>query len=672
MTSHSARTSLLLLALAVIVLLVGTLLPPLGPTNAQGLPPDFAVPSGRFFTQTRGDAPPNFGYMISDDNVSSFWRDFQRFGGVDVVGYPVTHRFLYNGSVIQAMQKVVFRWDPVLNTTTFVNVFDELSAAGYDQWLLSQQVPLSRDWSADANRSFPEIIRAHQALLDEDPAIKAAYFAAGDNALALYGLPMGTGDYPTVFVIRAQRAVFQRWKVDTPWARAGQVTIANGGDIFKASGLLPFNAVLPATLSGQLFLPNTPTPSATPTPTATPTITPTPTQTPTVAPTGTPAPTLTPAGSGTIYFNTFEAIVQRVVYTTTLQGSAGFVNAFAQWAVVFLRIRNNGPEPNFLAPEDLIFFDSAGRLGTPDVGAGQRAAQEQFGRAGPYEVFQPTFFNEVVLVWQLPVESSGGGVVANVPYGLPQPPPFARVSDTTLLRFGDTWEMLVTDAVATTSIGQPNACQYPRGIFLVVFARVRNISTGPATIRLNDVRIQDGAGRTFDFTFQHIQLAAQAGFNRPAGVGTTFQPNETRDVVLVFDVAFESVGRLNGLTPRFTPQLHPSGPAIDLGVVRTLPVNPGCIRGSTPPPNVPTAANTPTPTPTPTVAAVWRTVFSTTTATLRALAVWDVNNVVAVGDGGAVFRGGGSAVPASFTQVNASISPPISPSSANLRGVKSG
>ncbi|MDO8689389.1 MAG: hypothetical protein Q7R39_05165 [Dehalococcoidia bacterium] len=49
------------------------------------------------------------------------------------------------------------------------------------------------------------------------------------------------------FVIRTQRAVFQQWKVDVPWASAGQVTIANGGDIAKETGLFPQEAVVPGT-----------------------------------------------------------------------------------------------------------------------------------------------------------------------------------------------------------------------------------------------------------------------------------------------------------------------------------------------------------------------------------------------------------------------------------------
>ena len=49
----------------------------------------------------------------------------------------------------------------------------------------------------------------------------------------------------SAFVVRCQRAVFQRWKQDVPWAKAGQVTIANGGDMAKEAAILPEEALAP-------------------------------------------------------------------------------------------------------------------------------------------------------------------------------------------------------------------------------------------------------------------------------------------------------------------------------------------------------------------------------------------------------------------------------------------
>jgi hypothetical protein len=39
--------------------------------------------------------------------------------------------------------------------------------------------------------------------------------------------------------------VFQRWKVDVPWAKAGQVTVANGGDLAKEAEILPSDVLAP-------------------------------------------------------------------------------------------------------------------------------------------------------------------------------------------------------------------------------------------------------------------------------------------------------------------------------------------------------------------------------------------------------------------------------------------
>ena len=44
-------------------------------------------------------------------------------------------------------------------------------------------------------------------------------------------------DLGPLYAIRTQRAVLQQWKEDTPWAKAGQVVIANGGDVAREAGL---------------------------------------------------------------------------------------------------------------------------------------------------------------------------------------------------------------------------------------------------------------------------------------------------------------------------------------------------------------------------------------------------------------------------------------------------
>ena len=36
-----------------------------------------------------------------------FWDEFQRLGGVDALGYPISRRFTWKGFTVQAMQKGV-------------------------------------------------------------------------------------------------------------------------------------------------------------------------------------------------------------------------------------------------------------------------------------------------------------------------------------------------------------------------------------------------------------------------------------------------------------------------------------------------------------------------------------------------------------------------------------
>jgi hypothetical protein len=73
--------------------------------------------------------------------------------------------------------------------------------------------------------------------------MRTTYFNASDP-LTFFGLPTSeVTDMGNHYAIRLQRAVLQEWKDDVPWARAGQVTIANGGDIAKELGVIPAFAI---------------------------------------------------------------------------------------------------------------------------------------------------------------------------------------------------------------------------------------------------------------------------------------------------------------------------------------------------------------------------------------------------------------------------------------------
>ncbi|MDO8672345.1 MAG: glycosyl hydrolase family 18 protein [Dehalococcoidia bacterium] len=221
------------------------LFPPAIARGAQEPLLDFAIPNGHFYTQTNGTAfgTDSKGYSITDDHVAPMWREYSRLGGVDVLGYPVSRRFIWAGYVSQATQKVVMQWRPEVGQVWFANVFDAMSTAGKDGWLqVVRQTPKAFDTTPDTGLPWSQVADRHWKLLDNNESIKSRYWSDADP-LNHYGLPLSFVDLSNVFVVRAQRAVFQYWKQDVPWAKAGTVTVANGGDVAKEAGLYPASAV---------------------------------------------------------------------------------------------------------------------------------------------------------------------------------------------------------------------------------------------------------------------------------------------------------------------------------------------------------------------------------------------------------------------------------------------
>ena len=63
--------------------------------------------------------------------------------GLQNVGYPISTRFMRDGFITQAIQKALLQWRADSNEVAFVNVFDELHNAGFDQQLFkARQTPL--------------------------------------------------------------------------------------------------------------------------------------------------------------------------------------------------------------------------------------------------------------------------------------------------------------------------------------------------------------------------------------------------------------------------------------------------------------------------------------------------------------------------------------------------
>jgi hypothetical protein len=221
-----------------ILMVVALVVPSAGNGVVAAAPPDYDIPNGHFFSQAAG--PGETGFGITDDGGVWFWSEFNRLGGVNAVGYPISDRFQWNGFTCQAMQRVVFQWRPEINQVYFVNIFDMMTAAGKDDWLLTvRQTPKPYAFD-ETGKNWDQIVNMRLAVLDANPAIKAAFFSVVGDPVTMNGLPTSMiSDMGNNFTLRAQRVVIQQWKVAVPWAAAGQVTFALGGSIAKETGLLP-------------------------------------------------------------------------------------------------------------------------------------------------------------------------------------------------------------------------------------------------------------------------------------------------------------------------------------------------------------------------------------------------------------------------------------------------
>ena len=215
-------------------------------TPAQPRPADYAIPEGHFFTQTSGrpaSRDPS-GFHVSNAEGLPFWETWQRLG-ISGAGYPLSRRFLWQGFPTQVFQKVVLQWQPGVGMVP-VNLFDDLHDRGFDSWLQARElIPPPIDPATEATDSWEALVARRLGLLEAFPAIGGHYRASSDP-LWQYGLPTSAVlDQGDVLALRTQRAVLFQWKREMPWAAAGEVTVANGGEIGKALNLFPLGALVP-------------------------------------------------------------------------------------------------------------------------------------------------------------------------------------------------------------------------------------------------------------------------------------------------------------------------------------------------------------------------------------------------------------------------------------------
>jgi hypothetical protein len=208
---------------------------------------DFSVSSGWFYKQANGfNGAGDAGFSVTDDADANFWSEFQRLGGVDRLGYPISQRFKYGAYVTQAFQKLALQWQPDQGQAVPINFFDDLSARGSDAWLeQARQIPPAANTTSDAGMPFDDVAARHRALVDNYPALRQ-FYDANPEALAMYGLPVSVRDYGRLVSVRLQGGFLQLWTADVAWAAAGTVVVANGGDVAKEAGLWPSVSVVPS------------------------------------------------------------------------------------------------------------------------------------------------------------------------------------------------------------------------------------------------------------------------------------------------------------------------------------------------------------------------------------------------------------------------------------------
>jgi len=202
---------------------------------------DYPVPGGWFYTQEAKRfaaiasvvpcrAP---GYLVVDDErTGNFWTEFRRYGGVDVLGYPVSQPYHYpgegpNGYWYQAFERGILQYHPETGRAELANVFEQFTAAGLDAELEFHGIPTPQPLT-DPNlrmgllteprflaRYFFDPIPAYSSQLDlpaqsafTNEAQAQAFFGlpqTGPQQLYMRTAPNGTVLYPWLQPFLAQR-----------------------------------------------------------------------------------------------------------------------------------------------------------------------------------------------------------------------------------------------------------------------------------------------------------------------------------------------------------------------------------------------------------------------------------------------------------------------------------
>jgi len=210
--------------------------------------PDWDVPNGHFFTQTAGaDAPADSGFLVSNADGVSFWRDYKEMGGPAVLGYPISGRFERDGKHFQATQAALLYWDAPASRTSIYPLFRALAEMEMDGWLEAIGIPAAAPELAEELMGESSVPLADRHEWLTHPSLRGAYWAAYElEGPRRFGLPMSEPQrFGPYLAQRFERAVLQLWLDDLPnMPASGTISMVQIGDLLDETELLPAGARL--------------------------------------------------------------------------------------------------------------------------------------------------------------------------------------------------------------------------------------------------------------------------------------------------------------------------------------------------------------------------------------------------------------------------------------------
>ena len=95
--------------------------PPTADAQRVARADDLDIPNGHFYSQS-APGQNGAGYRVANEAGIPFWDEFQRQGGLETLGYPLTRRFIWTDSIVQLFQFGALRWLPAEQRSEIADV----------------------------------------------------------------------------------------------------------------------------------------------------------------------------------------------------------------------------------------------------------------------------------------------------------------------------------------------------------------------------------------------------------------------------------------------------------------------------------------------------------------------------------------------------------------------